>query len=194
MLNLEGYLDALASEAPAPGGGSAAMVVAAAGCALVAMVARICASSNKFAEVRARTVDLAERSDLLRARMMQLREADEHAFDAVVAARGKPEEMQRALATAAETPLQGAQAALEALLYAGEALELHNSNLISDVGCAAEFAYAALASCAFNVRINHKFMKDAELVRMQSRKLEKIEVEGKNRLEAIRAAVSAALS
>ena len=32
--------------------------------------------------------------------------------------------------------------------------------LASDVGCAAELASAALAACAYNVRVNHRYMHD----------------------------------
>lgn len=170
------------------------MVVAASGCALVAMIARICASGKKYAAVHVPANDLAERADALRERILQLKEADERAFDAVVAARGNTEAMQTALAGAAAAPLQGAEAALEVLLYTGEALDLGNAHLISDVGCAAEFAFAALAGCAYNVRINHKFMKDANVVQTQARKLEQLEADGRRRLQDLRSAVSGGLS
>lgn len=189
MERLNEYLTNLASQAPAPGGGSAAMVVGAAGCALVAMVARICASSPKYAPVLPLAQRLIERADALREQMLERKARDEAAFDAVMAARGDKEAMQRALFNAAAVPLEGAQAALETLRLAAESLELRNANLMSDVGCAAEFAYAALASCAYNVRINHKFMKDPGAIAAQREALEDCERTGAALLAEIRGAL-----
>lgn len=189
MERLNEYLTNLASQAPAPGGGSAAMVVGAAGCALVAMVARICASSPKYATVLPLAQRLVERADALREQMLERKARDEAAFDAVMAARGDKEAMQRALFNAAAVPLEGAQAALETLRLAAESLELRNANLMSDVGCAAEFAYAALASCAYNVRINHKFMKDPGAIASQREELEDCERTGAELLAEIRGAL-----
>jgi formiminotetrahydrofolate cyclodeaminase len=191
---LNEYLTKLASEAPVPGGGSAAMVAGAEGCALVAMVARICAGSPKYEAVR----DLAERliaeADELREKMLGYKASDEAAYDAVVAARGDKDAMQRALHHAADVPLHGAQAALQALRLAAEALELRNANLISDLGCAAEFAHAALMACAYNVEINHKFMKDANVVSAQRHELHRLQREAHALLPAIRNAVETSLA
>jgi formiminotetrahydrofolate cyclodeaminase len=184
--SLNDYLTKLASEAPIPGGGSAAMLVGAAACSLCAMVARICAESKKYVDVRPTALRLAAQADALRDRMALLRAQDEAAFEAVVAARGDKEAMQAALRGAAQAPLEGAGAAFEALQLAGEAFDLRNANLVSDAGCAAEFAYAALLACAYNVRINHKFMKDADLVQTQAAELDRLENEGAALLSALR--------
>jgi formiminotetrahydrofolate cyclodeaminase len=192
--SLNAYLTNLASEAPIPGGGSAAMLVGAAACSLCAMVARICAQSKKYADIRPAALRLAAQADALRDRMEQLRLQDEAAFEAVVAARGDKDAMQAALRGAAQAPLEGADAALQALQLAGEAFDLRNANLVSDAGCAAEFAYAALLACAYNVRINHKFMKDTQLVQTQAAELERLETEGAALLGALRRALHASLS
>ena len=47
--------------------------------------------------------------------------------------------------------------------------------LVSDAGCAAEFANAALLACAYNVRINHRYMKDAAAIARQSATLTAME-------------------
>lgn len=162
------------------------MVVGAAGAALVSMVARICAASSKYASKHALAVRLLAEADALREAFLERRERDERAFDAVVAARGDKEAMQRALAGAAAVPLEGAQAALVVLRLAHDALDLGNANLASDLGCAAEFAHAALLACAYNVRINHKFMKNASLIASQRSELEGLEQSALPLLTAIR--------
>ncbi len=73
------------------------------------------------------------------------------------------------------------------------ALDFHNRNLVSDVGCAAEFAYAALAACAYNVRINHRFMHDLPAIEAQSHALERYEREGSALLASVRKAVRSQL-
>jgi formiminotetrahydrofolate cyclodeaminase len=185
---LNDYLTDLASESPAPGGGSAAMVVGATGCALVSMVARICAASPKYGAKHLLAARLIADADALREGFLERKTRDERAFDAVVAARGDKEAVQQALANAAAVPLEGAQAAFEALQLAADALDLGNANLVSDLGCAAEFAHSALLACAYNVRINHKFLKDESLIASQRSALERIENAAAPLLQAVRKA------
>ena len=165
------------------------MVVGAAGCALVSMVARICAQSPKYEAKHALAQRLMTQADGLREAFLERKSEDERAFEAVVGARGDKPAMQRALAAAASVPLRGAGAALQALQLAADALELNNANLASDVGCAGEFAYSALLACAYNVRINHKFMKDEPLVAAQQAELQRLETAAQPLLAAIRAAL-----
>jgi formiminotetrahydrofolate cyclodeaminase len=179
---IEEYLNALSSAQPTPGGGSAATIVAALGAALVAMVARITLTSAKLAERHALAAELAAEADALRARLAVARESDERAYGAVVRAvalpRATPEErearsaaLERALRAAATEPLAAANLSLRVVELAQRALGLQNTNLISDVGCAAEFGACALAACAFNVRINHKFMKEPSVMTRQEAEL-----------------------
>lgn len=189
MEALDDYLTNLASESPAPGGGSAAMVVAGAGCALVSMVARICAASPKYEGKRSLAQRLIAEADSLREAFVARKTRDERAFDAVVAARGNKPAMQRALQEAAAVPLEGAAAALDALRLAADALELGNANLASDLGCAAEFAHAAMLACAYNVRINHKYMNDEATVSSQRAELTRLEERAGDLLTRVRAAL-----
>lgn len=186
---LNEYLTNLASESPVPGGGSAAMVVGAAGAALVAMVARICAGNAKYAAKHELAQALVSQADMLREALLKRKAEDELAFDAVVAARGDKEAMQTALGQAAAVPLQGARTALDVLRLAADALELGNANLVSDLGCAAEFAHAALLAASYNVRINHKFMKNESLINAQQAELNELEKAAHPLLKAVRAAV-----
>jgi formiminotetrahydrofolate cyclodeaminase len=200
METLDAYLEALASAEPAPGGGSAAALAGALGAALVAMVARITATSPKFVARADDAHRLAARADALRASLLAARTEDEAAFLAVVAAQGLPKTsepekaergaaLQRALGAAAEAPLHTAAIALEVLRASRDAVELGNRNLASDAGCAAEFAAAAVAAAAYNVRANHPYMKDAGRIEAQRVRLREIEVESDEQLAAIRGAL-----
>jgi methenyltetrahydrofolate cyclohydrolase len=197
---LSDYLAQLASEWPTPGGGSAATMVAAAGAALVAMVARICSANKKYAAHADLARELVARADALREEFMRARERDEAAFDRVVAATAMPKSsdeekrvrrsaLEIALAHAAAEPLNASELALEVMRLAARALEFNNRNLVSDIGSAAEFGHAALAACAYNVRINHRFMLDEVAIEVQTNALERYEREGAALLASTRKAV-----
>lgn len=203
-ISLDEYLDALASFAPTPGGGSAACVVGAAGAALVAMVSRITLENAKFGPKHEGARSLVAESDTLRSALLTARRADEVAYVAVVAAmgmpKGSPQEkavrtaaLQASLRGAAAEPLRCAVLSLATLNLAERALTLENAHLISDLGCAAEFAAAALAAAALNVRVNHAFIKDADYVRAQEADLHRLEREAQSVLENVRLAVAEAL-
>jgi formiminotetrahydrofolate cyclodeaminase len=197
---LESYLEALASARPTPGGGSAATIVAAAGAALVAMVARITLANEKYAEKRSLAARLVAEADLRRSELLAARRADEAAYERVVAAqalpRATPEEktarteaLQAALAGAAAAPLGSAHLALAVLQLASDAVQLENVHLASDVGCAAEFGAAGLAAAAYNVRVNHAYLRDAALVTRQGEELERLEQRAAELLPEVRAAL-----
>jgi formiminotetrahydrofolate cyclodeaminase len=202
--SIDAYLEALASAAPTPGGGSAATIVAACGAALVGMVARITSESGKHADRRALAERLIQSADERRAELLAARAQDERAYGAVVAAMSLPRAtdeqkaartaaLQAALEGAAAAPLCAASLALDVLRLADSALELRNANLISDVGCAAEFAFAALAASAHNVRINHKFMKDEAAIRAQEAILQTYEPAAGELLRHIRSETTRSL-
>jgi formiminotetrahydrofolate cyclodeaminase len=199
------YLSQLASEWPTPGGGSAATVVAAAGAALVAMATRISAANVKYAAQRSLAVDITARADALREALLHARERDEAAFDRVVAATAMPQgsdaekharrlALELALHHAAAEPLSNAERALTVLRLASEALAIRNRNLVSDIGCAAEFAAAALAACAYNVRINHLFMHDIDAIEAQADVLGRYERDAEALRIAIRRGVADTLA
>jgi formiminotetrahydrofolate cyclodeaminase len=201
---LEEYLTALASEWPTPGGGSAAAVVAAIAASLIAMVARICVTNKKYAVYAGLSKELIARADELRSEFLRARERDEAAFDRVIAATALPKEsdaeratrqnvLDVALVNAAAEPLSCAQCALEVLRLAARAAEIPNKNVVSDIGCAAEFAAAAIGACAYNVRINHRFMHDIDAIEAQTHVLERTERESAALLSSIRRAVSTAI-
>ncbi|MGP6158724.1 MAG: cyclodeaminase/cyclohydrolase family protein [Vulcanimicrobiaceae bacterium] len=188
METLDDYLDALASAAPTPGGGSAATIVGAAGAALVAMVARITGANPKCASRAPEAQRLAERAEALRRALTAARQTDEEAYGQVVAATALPHgseeakaertaRLQAALAGAAAAPLHAAGLALEVLRLSQAALALENPHLASDVGCAAAFAAVAVEASAYNVRVNHRYLRDPALVERQELALRALESE-----------------
>jgi formiminotetrahydrofolate cyclodeaminase len=181
-MDFEGYLDALASADPTPGGGSAATLVGALAAALCAMVARITMGSPKLASVHEEAAAIVDDADDLRRRFVALRPADETAFGVVIAAQALPkttetetaarrERLQAALIGAAEAPLEAARLATDAFALTARTAELHNANLMSDVDCAMHFARAAFDASAANVEVNHRYITDAATVAQQRDRL-----------------------
>ena len=193
--SLSDYLEQLASREAVPGGGSAAALVGALGAALAAMVARIGAPDET----------LAREADQLRAHLIEARFRDETAFRAVVAAQALPKgndderavrrvALEIALGAAAEAPLHAASLALAVLELSERVFDASTAALVSDAGCAAEFANSALLACAYNVRINHRYMKDAAAIARQSAALTAMEGRATKVLARLRERLKAALA
>jgi methenyltetrahydrofolate cyclohydrolase len=179
---IDAYLDRLASAEPTPGGGSAATLVGALGAALCAMVGRITAASERHAADHGDAQAIVEEADALRERFRAAQTIDEDAYAAVVEASARPKRtddekrtrtaaVQRALIGAAEAPLAASGLCAEGIALAARANALGNLHLVSDVECALHCFRAALAGCVANVRINHRFIKDAALVQAQDERL-----------------------
>lgn len=193
---LDDYLERLASSEAVPGGGSAAAVVGAMAASLAGMVGR------KLASVRSME-KIVTRADELRAELLAARRSDEEAYGAYVAARKLPKgndaeidvrirALEAALNGAAEAPLRTAGAAVEVLELAEELADGKMGALASDVGCAAEFAHAAVAGCGYNVRINHRYMHDEAAILQQAARLVAYEGRASVMLGRVRDAVARA--
>jgi glutamate formiminotransferase / formiminotetrahydrofolate cyclodeaminase len=159
------YLDALASSAPTPGGGSAAALVGALAAALAAMVANLTIGRERFAAVEARMEAALTELTHARRQLTAAMAEDAAAFDAYMAARrlprATPEEraaraaaIQTATLAAAEAPLTVAHQAMALLPLCQQMAELGNPNVASDAGVAAYLAEAAVRSAGLNVRVN----------------------------------------
>jgi glutamate formiminotransferase/formiminotetrahydrofolate cyclodeaminase len=172
------FLEALAADTPAPGGGSASAYSGAAAAALVAMVARLTIGRKKYAEVETLMQEVLRRADALRLELTDAIQADSAAFEAVMAAyklpKGTPEAdqarqeaIQAALLGASLAPLGVARAAVEVMGLAAHVVEHGNLNAISDGATGAAQARAALTGAGYNVRINAISLKDqAEVQRL----------------------------
>jgi formiminotetrahydrofolate cyclodeaminase len=166
------WLEALASAAPAPGGGAAAALNVAVGAALIEMVCNLTIGKPRYAEHEATMKGALARAGEVRAKALALADEDADAFAAVSTAYKLPKDtsaekadrtaaIQAALVGAADVPLRTAEAAGDVVRLAAEILEGSNVNVISDVAVAASSARAGLESAAVNVEINLAAMADA---------------------------------
>jgi formiminotetrahydrofolate cyclodeaminase len=180
---VEDFLEELASDSPAPGGGSVAALCGALGAALVAMVCRLTVGKPKYAEVSDELRETMDQAESLRRQFIRLVDRDSEAFQAVMSAFRMPKEsdeqkaarskaIQEATRGAAEIPLEVHQRTVDLMQLASQAAEKGNVNSISDAGVAAEMARAAAGSAAMNVQINLGGLKDHGYVNRARKQLD----------------------
>jgi formiminotetrahydrofolate cyclodeaminase len=183
------FLDELASNAPAPGGGSVAALSGALGAALVSMVCNLTLGKKAYADVQEEMQDLLDQSEALRQKLTDLLEDDVAAYTGYSNAAKMPrdteeekaaraETMQAALKVATDVPLRIAGAAVKVMDLCMPAAEKGNKWAVSDAGVAVLMAEAALRSAALNVLINLGTLKDEEFVADRRAKLDSL-LEGK---------------
>jgi glutamate formiminotransferase/formiminotetrahydrofolate cyclodeaminase len=174
-LTLADFIEALASEAPTPGGGTAAGAAAAMGAALAEMVAAVTLSKEKYAASHDAVRPIAEAARAARRDFLALAREDSEAYDLVVAARRLPKgtEEEKAARTkrieeanrrATEVPMRTARAAARLLASLPELVEKGNPNAASDAGSAALLLEAAAEAALLNVGINLAGVSDPEFV------------------------------
>jgi len=172
------FLDALASEAPTPGGGGAAAIMGAVGAALVSMVANLTIGKKNYEAFEADLKETNARAEKLRAELTAAIDEDVVAFNAVMGAYGLPrgtdEEkaarasaIQAALKQATDAPLRAVKACHEVIKLSAVVADKGNLNVISDAGVAVLAANAGLRSAALNVFINAKSIKDREFAEIR---------------------------
>ncbi len=151
------YLQALASTAAVPGGGSAAALGAAMGAALVSMVAKLSAKKSKAVEDRDVLTGLVPEFDQLAARLLELSQDDIDAYRAVIDARksdAQGEALAQAYERAAEVPLEAAKAAARALALLPEVSKRAWDMTASDLAVGSELLETGLAGALGNVAVN----------------------------------------
>lgn len=146
--SLRKYLDDLTAKLPAPGGGSAAALVAALGAALIGMVINFTLGKPKYARYQMELTKMLFISDQIRRRFLELVDVDVAAF--------KSKDINKALSV----PLEVARLCVEVMKLCPSLVKRGNINLISDVAVAAILLEAGFSSALFNVRINLKYLKD----------------------------------
>lgn len=168
---VEVYLDALASDAPTPGGGAVAALAGATGAALISMVCNLTIGRTGYEEAEERMRGVLDEAEASRTALLDLADRDAAAFGAVMAAFTMPKEtdaeravrsqaIQEGYSAAAEVPLDIARRAAELMELAREVTEIGNANAASDGACAAQALSAAVWSATYNVEINAAALKD----------------------------------
>ncbi|MCI8990057.1 MAG: cyclodeaminase/cyclohydrolase family protein [Lawsonibacter sp.] len=174
-LTTAGFTDLLASDAPAPGGGSAAALEGALGAALTAMVCSLTVGKKKYAEHEELARSVQAKANELRTRFVDVMDRDTEAFNVVSAAFGMPKAtdeekaarsaaIQEGLKGCTKTPFEMMELAAETLELTASVLGKSNDSAASDLGVSALSLRAAIQGAWLNVLINIGSLKDQALV------------------------------
>lgn len=153
-LPLGEFLDRVASDSPAPGGGSAAAIAVALAAGLAGMAARL--STGQLSDAP----ELADQADASRHGVAPLARADAESYGRVLDAyrESDPEtrmaRVRDALSGAADVPLAVAEAGSEVVAIASRLAEEGNPNLEGDALAAVLLAGAGVRAAVALVRIN----------------------------------------
>ncbi len=175
-LTVRSFANLLGSDAPAPGGGSAAALAGSLGAALSAMVSALTLGRKKYAEYQELAQLGFDRASELKEAFLDAMERDTEVFNSFSAAMGLPKEtpeekaarsaaMQNALVQCIESPLHMMELAFEAMKLTQELLGKTNSNALSDLGVAALMLGTAVQGAWLNVLINLGSLKDEDAAR-----------------------------
>jgi formiminotetrahydrofolate cyclodeaminase len=181
------FVDELASDSPAPGGGSTAALVGALSAALCVMVMNL-TQGEKFKDVAAAVQGYNTRAVELKDRLVNYVDEDTNVFNKVIAAYKLPKSteeekisrsatVQQAMKEAASLPLTVAEACLAVLELAAQIIKIGNSNAASDAAVAGVTAFAAVQGALYNVKINLLFIKDDVYVKDMKAKIAAITAE-----------------
>jgi glutamate formiminotransferase/formiminotetrahydrofolate cyclodeaminase len=168
---IRAFLDALASDAPTPGGGAVAAVAGAAGAGLIAMVCHLTVGNPKFEEAWEPLRAVLADADRARGAFLELADRDASAFDGVMEAFRMPKDtdeqkaersaaIQRGYEHAASVPMEIARLAVATMPDATTSIQLGNPNAASDGLSAAHMLFATTAAAIANVEINAASLKD----------------------------------
>jgi len=170
------FLDALASHAPAPGGGSAAALAGAMAAGLVSMVCAFTIGKKQYAAIEDEVRGLHARAEALRQELQQLAAADIEVFGRLSAAYKLPRTTDADAATrqaaiqhvtrqATEVPLRVAQAAASIIPLCTALAPRVGRLIVSDIGVATVLARATVQSAILNIEINLAGLEDQRFVR-----------------------------
>jgi len=163
----------LASEAPAPGGGSTAALEGALGASLLKMVGHLTAGRKKYEEHEGFISGLIEEAEKIRIEFLKVIDEDTHAYNQVSAVFEMPKDtdeekaarkaaMQEGLKACTKPPYKMMVLCEKALDIATQAMGKTNTNAASDFGVAALSLKAAAQGAWLNVLINIGGIEDVE--------------------------------
>jgi formiminotetrahydrofolate cyclodeaminase len=169
------FLDEVASNSPAPGGGSVSALAGSLGAALTSMVCRLTIGKKKYADVHTEMEDTLKKSEALRANLTAVIDEDTQAFNKVMAAFGMPKEtevqkeqrskaVQEATKFATLVPLRLMSLCEEGVALSRIVAERGNKNSLSDAGVALLLLQTAAKGGELNVRINLAGLEDKRFV------------------------------
>ena len=161
---ISSFTDEVASDSPAPGGGSISALAGSLSASLISMVANLSYDKKQFLNKK-KINDIACSAQKLKNEFLILIDTDTKAFDQLMSSFRLPKKTDKEIEfrnqkilqmskLVTEVPFDTLQKSLEALDLVFEVLSIGNKSCISDTGVAAEMAYSCAYGAYYNVKIN----------------------------------------
>lgn len=172
-MTVSAFLDEVASESPAPGGGSVAALCGSLSASLTAMVSNLSFEKKGFENRRPEFEKVGNRAQALKSVLLEAVDGDMRAFNSIIDARRLPKASEtektvreaaivKANQDATLSPLKILRACPELLELSAYVVEFGNQSSLSDGAVAALVAAAAAEGAYYNVLINLKDMSESQ--------------------------------
>ncbi len=179
------YLDDLASNLPAPGGGSASALVSSAGVCCLLMVANFTVGKKGYESVQEEIKNIIAELTKNKEELEKYIDKDVEAYNEVVSAFKLPKntpidieirekKIQEVIKNAALVAFDVIKLSHKSLVFAERLLEIGNKNLITDIACGVLFLSAGIHAAKYNVLINLKSIKNTLFVKEIKKEVKKI--------------------
>ena len=195
-LSVRAFTDELAAKVSVPGGGGASALVGALASALGSMVGNFTLGKKKYADVEPEIIRLMDKAAELQNKLLACIDKDAEGFEPLSRAYGLPKDApgrdetpQKCLRDAAAVPFEIAELAAEVIAVQEEFAKKGSKLMVSDAGCGAAFARAALEGAVLNVRVNTKLMKDREYAANLDARVDELLAAGRRDADAVYAFV-----
>lgn len=207
-MTIDEFTAELASNSPAPGGGTVAALTASLSAGLASMVFNLTAGKKIYNEydedIRKKIDDSLKKAGNFKDKFLKFMDDDTEAFNKVMAAfkmpketeeekKARSEKIQETYIAAMEAPLATAREAYRLFDLLDIAAKYGNPNAVSDAGVGAILALAAVEGAVLNVKINLGSIKNQEIVEKVSKECEELLESSASRKNDILAVVNGKL-
>ena len=156
------FVDELASDTPAPGGGSASAAAGAIAASLVSMVGSLTAGKKKYSEVEPEASRIVSTAKSHMVRFLRLIDEDAEAFNRVMAAVRAKDGIEEATKQAIETPYRMMQLTDSLCGKLEQACRIGNPNTVSEMAVAVHLLRTAVNGALYNILLNIGGITDRE--------------------------------
>jgi glutamate formiminotransferase/formiminotetrahydrofolate cyclodeaminase len=195
-LSLPEFARELASESPAPGGGSASAYVGALGAALGTMVANLSSHKRGWDNRWEEFSEWAEKGKNCFEALLKLVDKDAEAFNQIMSAFKLPKEtpeeitirkkaIQSATRNAIDVPFSVMQISYQSMEVIEAMAEKGNANSVTDAGVGALCAATAVSGAYLNILVNASGFDDKDSIRQLLNEAESLELMAKDKCSTI---------
>lgn len=163
------FTEALAAKKPVPGGGGAAALTGALAASLCMMVGNYTTGKKKYAAYEEDIQHILKEAEALRVRLLELTDEDAKAFEPLSRAYSIPKNdpsrddvLETATLNACRAPMEMMRCCEQIISLLQEMLVKGSVMLVSDIGCGAAIARAAMESASMNVFVNTAALRDRD--------------------------------